>query len=266
MENLEIYCVTDKEVPFLEKTNYKLAAVGLGKFPERYIKCDNKDNIYHKEKNYSELTFHYWFWKNELINKDNDTWFGFCQKRRFWLNSRQESVKNNILDIIIKRAPKEWKNYEAVICEPITLGTKFSKLLKRGWKNILKKPGLLFNYRNVSLKLQFDMNHGYNVMDKAINVMHIKDREDFRNFVNKNNSYNPHIMFVAKKDVLNRYFQDQFDWLAKCEEIFGFKNLKNYDQTRLYAFLAERFTSFWFKKYSKAIEWPWIFYEENKKV
>ena len=124
----------------------------------------------------------------------------------------------------------------------------------------------MFNYRNVSLKLQFDMNHGYNVMDKAINVMHIKDREDFRNFVNKNNSYNPHIMFVAKKDVLNRYFQDQFNWLAKCEEIFGFKNLKNYDQTRLYAFLAERFTSFWFKKYSKAIEWPWIFYEENKKV
>ena len=50
MENLEIYCVTDKEVAFLEKTNYKLAAVGLGKFSNRYIKCDNKDNIYHKEK------------------------------------------------------------------------------------------------------------------------------------------------------------------------------------------------------------------------
>ena len=47
MENLEIYCVTDKEVAFLEKTNYKLAAVGLGKFSNRYIKCDNKDNIYH---------------------------------------------------------------------------------------------------------------------------------------------------------------------------------------------------------------------------
>ena len=44
MENLEIYYVTDKEVAFLEKTNYKLAAVGLGKFSNRYIKCDNKDN------------------------------------------------------------------------------------------------------------------------------------------------------------------------------------------------------------------------------
>ncbi len=266
MQNLEIYCVTDKEVTFLEKSNYKLAAVGLDKFSDRYIKCNNKDNIYHKEKNYSELTFHYWFWKNELINKDNDTWFGFCQKRRFWLKSRQESLSNNILDIIINKAPKEWDNYEAVICEPITLGTKLSKLLKRGWKNILKEPGLLFNHRYVSLKLQFDMNHGYNVMDKAINVMDIKDREDFRNFVNNNNSYNPHIMFVAKKELLNRYFKDQFNWLSKCEEVFGFKNLKNYDQTRLYAFLAERFVSFWFKKYSKTIEWPWIFYENKKKT
>ena len=77
MQNLEIYCVTDKEVPFLEKTNYKLGAVGLGKFSSRYIKCDNKDNIFHKEKNYSELTFHYWFWKNELKKYKLNTWIGW---------------------------------------------------------------------------------------------------------------------------------------------------------------------------------------------
>lgn len=266
MQKIEMYCVTDKEFQYLNELNYNLGAVGKDTFSNKYLRCDNKDNIYHKEKNYSELAFHYWFWKNELINKDNNTWFGFCQKRRFWLNSRQESFKNNILDMILQRASKEWENYEAVICEPIILGTKFSKLLKRGWKNILKEPRLLFNHRHVSLKLQFDMNHGYNVMDKAINVMNEKDRDDFRNFVNKNNSYNPHIMFVAKKNLLNRYFQDQFDWLARCEDVFGFKNLKNYDQTRLYAFLAERFVSFWFKKYSKSIEWPWIVYEDNKKV
>ena len=170
------------------------------------------------------------------------------------------------MDIILKSVPKEWENYEAVICEPIILGTKLSKLLKRGWRNVLNEPKLLFDHRNISMKLQFDIHHGYSVLDKAIDVMDVKDREDFRNFVNKNKSYNPHIMFVAKKDVLNKYFQDQFNWLAKCEEIFGLKNLKNYDQTRLYAFLAERFTSYWFKKYCKVIEWPWIFYEENKKV
>ena len=266
MSNLEIYCVTDKELPFLEKSNYKLAAVGKGNFSKNYIKCDNLENIFHKEKNYSELTFHYWFWKNILKSKDDQTWFAFCQKRRFWLNSRNENKDNNIRDVILKSFNKEWVNYESVICEPIYLGTKLSKLLKRGWKNVLEQPQLLFNHRSISVKLQFDMHHGYKILDKAIDVMHEKDREDFRTFVNIKTAYNPHIMFISKKKILNNYFQDQFDWLLKCEKIFGFKKLKNYDQTRLYAFLAERFVSYWFTKYSKSIEWPWIFFENEEKV
>ncbi len=265
MSNLEIYCVTDKELPFLEKSNYKLAGVGRSEFSSKYIKCDNLDNIYHKEKNYSELTFHYWFWKNQLPSKDDNTWIGFCQKRRFWRAEKNYTNDYNILDVILKDTPDEWKNCEAVICEPIYLGTKLSKLLKRGWKNVINKPSLLFSHKEISVKIQFDMHHGHGVLDRAIDVMDIKDRDDFRNFVNTKNFYNPHIMFISKKKILNRFFQDQFDWLTKCEKIFGFNKLKNYDQTRLYAFLAERFVSFWYKKYSKSIEWPWVFFENKEK-
>ena len=265
MSNLEIYCVTDKELPFLEKSNYKLAGVGRSEFSIKYIKCDNLDNIYNKEKNYSELTFHYWFWKNQLPSKDYNTWIGFCQKRRFWRAEKNHTNDYNILDVILKDTPDEWKNCEAVICEPIYLGTKLSKLLKRGWKNVINKPSLLFSHKEISVKIQFDMHHGHGVLDRAIDVMDIKDRDDFRNFVNTKNFYNPHIMFISKKKTLNRFFQDQFDWLTKCEKIFGFNKLKNYDQTRLYAFLAERFVSFWYKKYSKSIEWPWVFFENKEK-
>ena len=139
------------------------------------------------------------------------------------------------------------------------------KLLKRGWKNVINKPSLLFSHKEISVKIQFDMHHGHGVLDRAIDVMDIKDRDDFRNFVNTKSFYNPHIMFISKKKILNRFFQDQFDWLTKCEKIFGFNKLKNYDQTRLYAFLAERFVSFWYKKYSKSIEWPWVFFENKEK-
>ena len=265
MSNLEIYCVTDKELPFLEKSNYKLAGVGRSEFSSKYIKCDNLDNIYHKEKNYSELTFHYWFWKNQLPSKDDNTWIGFCQKRRFWRAEKNHTNDYDILDVILKDTPDEWKNCEAVICEPIYLGTKLSKLLKRGWKNVINKPSLLFSHKEISVKIQFDMHHGYGVLDRAIDVMDIKDRDDFRNFVNTKSFYNPHIMFISKKKILNKFFQDQFDWLTKCEKIFGFNKLKDYDQTRLYAFLAERFVSFWYKKYSKSIEWPWVFFENKEK-
>ena len=267
MSNLEIYCVTDKEVTFLEDSNYKLAAVGKQKFSNKYLKCDFKDNIFHKEQNYSELTFHYWFWKNQLQYNNDEDWIGFCQKRRFWLNSKRHKNSDDISNMILKRAPIEWEKYDAVLCEPIQLGTKLSKLLKRGWRNIIEKPSLLFNHRYINIKIQFDLHHGYGVLEKAINAMKEEDKNDFEEFVENNTTYNPHIMFISKKKILENYFQDQFEWLFECEKIFGFKGLQGYDTTRLYAYLAERYLSFWFKKNTKYLQWPWTFFDfENYKT
>ena len=87
MNNLEIYCITNKILPYLENFTYNLAAVGEGDFPKNYLRCDYGDNIFDKEKYYSELTFQYWFWKNKL-NLNNNNWIGFCQKRRFWIKKK----------------------------------------------------------------------------------------------------------------------------------------------------------------------------------
>ena len=46
MKNLEIYCVTNKSIKFLEKTKYKLAAVGSDSFSKKYIKCNNKKKYF----------------------------------------------------------------------------------------------------------------------------------------------------------------------------------------------------------------------------
>ena len=64
-------------------------------------------------------------------------------------------------------------------------------------------------------------------------------------------------------DIINLYFSEVFDWLKKCESIFGF-NLKGYNQIRMYTFLAERFLPYWFKKYTKALEWPVVYCDINK--
>ena len=78
--NLEIFFVTNKKISHIEKINYQIACVGKVNSSDNYLKCDTKDNIFYKEKYYSELTFHYWYWKN-LIKFNNNNWVGFCQKR-----------------------------------------------------------------------------------------------------------------------------------------------------------------------------------------
>ena len=122
MTNLSLYCVTNKSSDFLEKLPMNLVGVGQNKFNNRYLKCDYKDNIYDKEKYYSELTFHYWYWKNLLKNEKNK-WVGFCQKRRFWIKKEEIKIDNNkeISEIILDHPQKEWEDKEAIICEPINV-------------------------------------------------------------------------------------------------------------------------------------------------
>ena len=92
MNLLDIYCVTNKHVNFLKDINYKIGWVGKEDPLPNYINCNRKNNIFFKEKYYSELTFHYWYWKN-LMNLKEDKWIGFCQKRRFWIKPDSEGKK-----------------------------------------------------------------------------------------------------------------------------------------------------------------------------
>jgi len=188
MKKIEMYCVTNKEILYLNKIPYNLAAVGNSSFSKRYIRCDNKDNIYHKEKNYSELTFHYWFWKN-ILNSTKGEWIGFCQKRRFWI--KRESIGKeinveNLTDHLLTDVPDSIGDHDSIICKSIPVtGAKKSKLIKRGWRNIIKNPSILFDKKKHSILLHFDMHHGFGNLNKAINFLSNNDREDFRTYVKK---------------------------------------------------------------------------------
>ena len=63
-----------------------------------------------------------------------------------------------------------------------------------------------------------------------------------------NTSFNPHNMFVCKREILKNYYEVIFPWLEECERIFGFNDLDTYGLRRIYAFLAERFMSYWFNE------------------
>ena len=232
-----IFCVTNSELKYLEQLPVKLVGVGKNIFSKKYISCLNGKNIQKKEKNYSELTFHYWFWKNKLKFYNPNSWIGFCQKRRFWIKSNKKIMSlTDLKKNIITKAPKHWNKYESIICKPIRVDqTKKMKLIKRGLKNLIENPSIFFNEKKRSIKLHFDMHHGYGILEKSIKFLKAKDREEFREYINNNRKFNPHIMCISKKHILNKWFIDLFDWLFKCEKFFGLSDLKGYDQERLYS-------------------------------
>ena len=260
MSNLKLYCVTNKNLDFLEKLPINLVGVGQDHFPNKYIKCDSADNIYFKEKYYSELTFHYWYWKN-LLNSETKEWVGFCQKRRFWMkNEIDQRIINEtqLRDFMLTEIDSAYQKRESFICQPISVSTpKKIKIIKRGWRNLIRDPMILFSKKKQNILLHFDMHHGYRNLERAITYLDKNDRDHFLKYVKEKNSFNPNIMCISRPEILDKWFSCVFNWLERCENEFGFDQLKGYDTLRLYAYLAERFMSYWFKRYTNFYEQPW---------
>ena len=188
----------------------------------------------------------------------------FAKKGDFGFNQKKKIVSfKQLQKYILKKPPKKWSDYESIICKPIRIDNpKKMKLLKRGYKNLLKDPSIIYNKKKQNIKLHFDMHHGYGNLEKAANLLPKEDINDFLNYIENSTMLNPHIMYISKSKTLDNWFKTLFKWLSNCEEIFGFENLKGYDTGRLYAYLAERYASFWFKKYTVYKEQSWVFIDE----
>ena len=274
MKNLSMFCLSlyGEHLNNLKKINYIPVGLGENNFNNEWLRDNTKQNISNKNKYYGEYTFHYWFWKNMIDEISDKNWIGFCAYRRYWAN--HNNMKSNELNKIINNqnfrehvlqdVKNDWSNYETILGESIPFGKiKLSKIIKNGGiKSILRNLNS-FIKNQTTVKFHFDIFHGNEKIDKAIDLLEMKERNDFRIFIN-NQSFNKENMFICRsKKVIKEYYKSVFPWLQRCENIFGF-NLSTWHEIRIYAFLAERYLSYWFNKYTIVKEWPIFFYDTNK--
>ncbi len=264
MNKLNMYCLSLHDEDYEKIKNLGYIPVGLGKknFSSKWLRDNDGDNISEKNQYYGEYTFHYWLWKNHFKKIEDDTWIGFCAYRRFWLNEK-ETVFTKKKENFLLNIPKEWKNYDTILGQQFFINKmKVSKLFKHSLRSLVDYPPAILE-KNRNIKFHFNSFHGFGKLDKAIDLLNDEDREDFRKFTEKNTSYNMGNMFICNsKKIIEKYYNSIFPWLKKCENVFGFKS-GTYGETRIYGFLAERYLSYWFNKYTKTLTWPIIFFDIN---
>jgi len=275
MKNLQIFCMSlyDHNLENLLSLGYTPVGLGPNKFRPEWVRDHTGDNISNKNKYYGEYTFYYWFWKNKLHEMEDNQWIGFSHYRHHWSN--QNKIKSdelnkiinskNFSSFILKKSCEEWNNHDVILGDAMYVNGRYkmSKIFKKGLK-IFFKNYKAFTKKNRNIKLHFDVFHGEGILDQAINLLDKTERNDFADYVTHNYSFNRENMFICKsKKLMDDYFKSVFFWLEKCEDIFGF-NLKGYSKTRIYTFLAERYISYWFNKYSSPLAWPVFFYDTNK--
>ena len=262
MNNLLMYCLSlnNEDYDKIKNLNYVPVGLGNNEFNKKWLRDNSGDNISEKNSFYGEYTFHYWFWKNKLIEISEDTWIGFCAYRRFWTNSSGLFEIKNCNDFL-QGAQKNWNNYDVILGQNIFMdGWSNMKILKHGLKSFILNPKF-FLKKNRNLKLHFDSFHGAGNLDRAIEMLDSDDKKDFRTFMENQNFFNRGNMFIIKnKRIINNFYNTVFPWLNRCEKIFGF-NKGKYGETRIYAFLMERFMSYWFNKHAKVMIWPIAFHD-----
>jgi len=261
------------QLHLIKKLNYQPVGLGNYKFSKGWYNDKSGTNISWKNKYYGEYTFHYWMWKNNIIKKINLKWIGFCAYRRFWAN--KNNIKSDKLDkiinyknykkFILKNVKRNWNNYEVILGEKIFLHKiKLIKILKNGGLKSIYRNFNAFLRNKMSIRFHFDIFHGNGILDKAIGLLEHKEKSDFKNFVNNQSTFNRGNMFICKsKKLIIKFYNSLFPWLERCEKKLGYKET-GYGKIRIYAFLGERYMSYWFNKYSKVLEWPIFFFDTKK--
>ena len=272
MPNIINYCITSQNYEFLNNLNINIIVAGsesksLNKFPHEWIKDNDGINISKKNENFGTLTSHYWIWKNKLPTLSKNDWVGINHYRRFWVkNNKLENILiSNLKENILREVPDK-PDYDVLLPKKIIIPRiKFSKFIKKGYKNYISNPLLLFKRDETSIKLHFDLFHGYNLLKDAADLLDKNEKYSFLEYINNNNSFHPLEMFVSKVELIDKLYNSTFNWINKCEKKFSNLELKGYGMIRLYDFLAERYFSYFFEKYAKIKIWPYKLLDEYLK-
>lgn len=259
-----MYCVTiyENHLDLIKKIGYLPVGLGDNIKSNDFLRDNTLSNISKKNSFYGEYTFHYWLWKNKIEELD-DKWIGFCQYRKFWSTNKLNENKINFSqfdNLLVKNISKDLDSYDVILGEPLFVNQfRLSKFIKKNFISMLKKPILFFDKNKRNLRFHFDMMHGEGNLSKAINLLDMSEKKDFEFFLDNSVSFNPHNMFICKsKKTLKKYYESLFPWLERCESVFGF-DLDGYGLKRIYGFLAERYMSYWFTKYTRYKLMPIIF-------
>ena len=230
---VKIFCTSIKYLKVIDKLPDYINPVGLGenKFPKHWLDEKRGTNISELNKYYGELTGLYWLWKNITPEMQDTDIIGNCHYRKLWLNNfYSKKIKitfSSLNSNLLQPNDHDFTKIDCVQVQPI----------------IFQNKNLIEDFINI---------HKTDVIIQCANFLKDNNKELFLKHLGQNNLY-PLNMFITKVKFFREYCDEIFPWLEKSLNLCIKKNLcKDYNQ-RLPAFLAERFTSFWFSKYSNRI-------------
>ena len=210
--NLKIYAMTHKQFEVPVDPLYQPLHVGHVKAINDwgYLADDSGDNISHLNCYYSELTGHYWLWKNCT---DVD-YIGTCHYRRYLINEQEKVLTKKEYEHLLK-------NYDLVTTKRVIL--------------------------NNSYYYGFSANHNIKALDctgEVIRDLYPEYYEAFEDLVHKNETYFGN-MFVTSKELFDAYAKWLFTIFAEVEKRIDLDTDEDAYHKRVLGFISEFLLLVW---------------------
>lgn len=231
MQNIRLYCTTIKYYKVLDSLPEFVKPLGLGPetYPDHWLDEKKGINITHLNRFYAEFTGFYWIIKNHLKFMKKKDLIGNCHNRVLWLdkfyNKKQKFSSSSLYSKLLKKDNPILLENDVIQVQPITF----------------KNKNLLENFKIV---------HDPNTLDDCLAFLPIDIKKNFLVHLNGYEVF-PHNMFITSVSYFEEYCSVIFPWLEKCMKYCEERKLCVGYQSRMPAFLAERFTSFWFSTFKK---------------
>lgn len=243
MNDLCIYMTTHKAVPAPTDARFIPLQCGASEHDDLGIlRDDSGESISHKNAYYSEMTGHYWIWKNRPSKK-----VGLVHYRRFFAALSRSFEYRGKQVASSDEIEKHLESYNLVFVQPLVFfhpGTSLPCSVESQYIGSVDGLDLIQARRAVA-----EVNSSY---------------LDAYDFVMRNHVMIPFNMFATDWTIFDAYSAWLFDVLFTIEELIPLKTLDGY-RARVPAFLAERLFTVWIghnRKDLRLLQLPYIFFEE----
>lgn len=218
-DNMAVYVVTHKRYHVRSGGIYKPLSVG-GYEQKGFLAERQGENIAYLNKKLNECTALYWIWKNT-----SERYVGLNHYRRYFYNNEVESM-DNYLDICHGREILE--HYDIIL----------PKIYRREGVSLLEQI-----YLSIDRGL---CERAYELLREKLAQKQPDYIEAFDQVMGGNMMFVCN-MFVAKREILNRYCEWLFSFLIEAAREIDVEGYDGYSQ-RVMGFLAERMWTVWLRR------------------
>lgn len=221
-----------KNTIFASNVYQPILVTGCDWDDERLLKDNTGENIADKNKNFAELSAHYWVWKNYLPTCEEE-YIGFCHYRRF-------------LDFDFNITPK-------VAFKPIKASEFelfFNKYSEKFILKCIEKYDITIPYKyyfDKSMEEQFCTYHPQQEFSNVKEIILEKYPEYYESFLEffRGNTIYTCMNFVMKKELVEQYLNWEFDILFEAQKRSNWAEYTTYNTIRMPAYLQERLFNVW---------------------